>query len=356
MYYTYKNSILIGTIGGILTGTFFARVKYHIEKYNITTFKSEVIDNIQYLKDNIRFDYKNCPKTNFHLKSDLYEYYNLLKSPLKEQDEDYKARLEQYICYRYNKLSAKPTAITSSQVMDEVKKTFELIQSTIIENSDPTLLVLGENHLSQESFLLEALILTYLKQHNLSNSFLIERAPNYDNNTALNKFNDINPIHFAQHVLRYNLVGIDPYNEDHQVLSYKREKAMGDSVYNHLLKSSDKVIVVAVGLAHLPFFKDYTAVMHVNVLLLKLATFGHKVIEEEFSAEFLETFNSLNGIRLDQSIEAMSFQQILDIYTDCLENDFNGTDTIYISKSYQECSDIQFNFCGLQNLEEGNLS
>lgn len=200
MHYTYKNSIFIGTIGGMIAGTFFAGVKSYFENLTTNNFKTKFIHNVKYLKDNIQHNLLNCPKSNFHLKYYLDEYNHLVRLPFKQQDFHLKKMLEHSICNGYRKLTT-PGTIKSSEIINKAKKAFELIDSTVNKNSYNTLLILGENHLSPESFLLENLILTYLKMHNLSSNFLIERSPNYDQTTPLNKFQDINPIHFAQYVL-----------------------------------------------------------------------------------------------------------------------------------------------------------
>lgn len=365
MYYTYKNSIFIGTIGGMIAGAFFAGVKSYLEKTTINNFRAKITHNIQYLQDNIQRNLLNCPKSNFHLKYYLNEYNHLVSLPFKQQDYHLKKMLEHSICNGYRKLIT-PTTISSTQIIEEAKKVFELINSKVNKNSYNTLLILGESHLSPESFLLENLILTYLKRHNLSNNFLIERSPNYDQSTPLNKFQDINPIHFAQHILGYNLLGIDPYNENEEVeaFSSKREIAMGESILNHLKDSNDMVTVASVGMLHLTFFKDNINAMKTaknsNILLIKLGKYSALFNEEdELVQNRLSKLDSIDGIELNISLEAMSFKQILEIYVDCLENDFNGKDNLYSSKDYLQCPDrinySQISFCGAQT-EEGIIN
>lgn len=335
MIYNYKNAAVIGAISGAIVDPLSA-IFYNSKVCNnkeSSNFESEIVQNVKYLENNISFDYKNCPKSNYYLKASINEYNSLTSFEKQEQSPAFR----EFTCNIYNKMISK-TEVTSAQIMKNVKKAFDLIELTVQEDSDPVLLILGENHFDQEAFLLEALILTYLKEHELSSKFLIERSPNYDNSTALNKFADINPVHFAQHVLGYNLIGIDPHNENYETPELKREKAMGRSIYKNLLNSPDKVTVVSVGSGHLPFFKDNMKAENINVLLLNL----HKVELMHnfmFTEERLEKLKDIELIESGVNLESMSFEQVLDIYQDCLKNNYSGIDLMYTSKSYIDYCD-----------------
>lgn len=139
---------------------------------------------------------------------------------------------------------------------------------------------------------------------------------------------------------------------------------MGKSIINHLKDSTDRVTVASVGMMHLTFFKDNINAMKTaknsNILLIKLGEYSNLFNEkDELVQNRLPKLDSIDGVELNINLEAMNFKQILDIYVDCLENDFNGTENLHSSKDYLQCPDrinySQISFCGLQT-EEGIIN
>ena len=318
------------------------------------TYIGKTTHNLNYLKSQMSVNL-NCPKGNIHLKRSII---------LNNKKDSWSAELHKLfnlnVCSDYNRISKK-SSITAYQVMTEVQKGLDLINAELKNATKPLLLVIGENHLSQESFLIETLILTYLKSQNLSSSFLIERAPNYDQNTPISSLGDINPIHFAQHVLGFNLIGIDPLNENfrYSAFSPQREEKMVKSINAQLHKSKDKVTVVAVGYLHLPMFDQFSFIKN-NAALLRINTAktvdsvrALSRFEKDVDSldEIYKKLDSIYTLELNVNIESMTFGQILAIYQNCLEENLNENDMVYSAYGLQKCgariTDDQVYFCGV---------
>ncbi len=335
---SYTTSITLGSIGGAAFSFIFNEI------YN--SYYPTTLSQLTSFKNKINTQSSLCPKANYFLEKTLKD---LPKASIFPQ---HIKLFEQDICETYSKISSND-ALTIKSIMTTFKQGIDIIEKAIEETSKPIILLLGEMHNSQQSFLLEALLLTYLKHHNLSSNLLAERDIKQVTeltNESPALYLDINIFQFASHVLNYNLVAIDPLNQvlKFSALSNEREMMMMAQIKDHLEKQPEQVNVVSVGMLHLPTFD---------------ATFK-KVLKDSFhtisinTAEITESYKRLphyhetatniperlldleskhiHSLRISKNIESMTFGQLLDIFQSCHEYD-GHSDITYTSIGLDYC-------------------
>jgi hypothetical protein len=335
---TYPTTIISGGIGGAIFAYAFNEI------YN--SFYPTTLSQLSSFKGKITTRVSLCPKANSYLDKTIKD---MPKAGIFPQ---HIKLFEQYACETYNKISSNDV-VTIKSIMTTVKQGFNIIEKAMEETSKPIILLLGEMHDSQQSFLLEALLLTYLKHHNLSSNLLAERDLEQVTelaNTSPANYLDINIFQFASHVLNYNLVAIDPFNKvsKYSPLSKERETMMLVEIQEYLEKQPEKVNVISLGMFHLPTFdatfkhllSDSFHTISINTAEIteayKRLPHYHETatnIPERFLD--LESHN-IHSLKFSENIESMTLGQLLDVFQSCHEYDGNS-DISYTSIGLDYC-------------------
>ncbi len=294
------------------------------------------------------------PKEALFLKKTLQQIKNAKNQP-KTTDKNTLKLFEQMSCVMYRNIT-DVTPVKVGDICRQLKENNEFIAEKIKKTEKKIILLIGELHSSQESFLTEISLLAYLKKQKLSASLMIEfdkwSTISYKTQ-SLYDFLDIDARHFAYHVHKFDLVGIDDYHaqneNDLMPANSIREKGMKKPILDYMESSPYKINPVTIGYSHLPALQiisnkndfELIAINTAKVHSLERILTGMSLEENENRVKArYEALDKIKPFTFSHNLESMSFEQILDIYQICDSQAKNMQEIIYIPAALKECNFI----------------